>query len=189
MHAAGLINTLNAIKTVSKPLESYIRSIVKEEHFAKRDILLKPGQIAQRVYFINKGFCRAFYECAEKDYTTWFTGEGHIMLSVYSFFTRNPSFESIEVLEDAAFVSIDWKQLQELYKNFPEFNIYGRIITEQYYLKSEERAIALRTLTAGERYEKLITRYPQILQRATLGQIASHLGISQETLSRIRAKR
>jgi CRP-like cAMP-binding protein len=75
-----------------------------------------------------------------------------------------------------------------LYTTFPKFNITGRIITEQYYIRSEERAINLQTLTATQRYEKLLAEYPQIAQVATLGQIATYLGIKQETLSRIRAR-
>jgi hypothetical protein len=76
--------------------------------------------------------------------------------------------------------------LQSLYQEFPGFNITGRLITEQYYIRSEKRAIDLQTLPAKQRYEKLLADYPGILQKASLGQIASYLSIKQETLSRIR---
>jgi len=66
--------------------------------------------------------------------------------------------------------------------------VVGRILTEKYYILSEERALALRTLSAKDRYENLIKAHPEILQKATLGQIVSHLGITQETLSRVRGK-
>jgi hypothetical protein len=75
-----------------------------------------------------------------------------------------------------------------LYNDFPEFNLTGRLITEQYYIRSEERAINLQTLPARQRYQNLLNAYPGILQKASLGQIASYLGIKQETLSRIRAQ-
>jgi len=116
-------------------------------------------------------------------------GEGEFIISVYSFFSRKPSFENIEVLEDCVLQSINWDQLQFIYKDFPEFNLTGRIVTEQYYIRSEERAISLQTLTAKQRYENLLQTYPGILQKVTLGQIASYLSIKQETLSRIRGKR
>ncbi len=116
-------------------------------------------------------------------------GEGEIIVSVYSFFSRKPSFENIEVLDDCVLQSINWDQLQGLYKKYPEFNLTGRIITEQYYIRSEERTISLQTLNAKQRYEKLLSDYPGILQKASLGQIASYLSIKQETLSRIRAKK
>ena len=115
-------------------------------------------------------------------------GGGAIIVSVYSFFSRKPSFENIEVLEDSIVQSINWDQLQYLYKHYPEFNLIGRIITEQYYIKSEERVINLQTLDAKQRYDQLLLDHPGILQKASLGQIASYLSIKQETLSRIRAK-
>ena len=169
-------------------MEECIIASLKEEKFYKRDLLLKEGQIARRIYFIQKGFCRAFYLNGDKEYTTWFMGEGDIMISVYSFFTQQPSVENIEVLQDSIFLSMSWQQLQKIYQTFPDFNLFGRIITEQYYIKSEERAIALRTLSAKDRYLSLTKAYPAVLQNASLGQIASHLGMSLETLSRIRAK-
>jgi CRP-like cAMP-binding protein len=143
--------------------------------------------VAQRIYFIKKGFVRAYYNSNGQPYTSWFMGKGEIIISVYSFFSRRPSFESIEVLEDCTLQSITWNQLQGLYREFITFNITGRIITEQYYIRSEERSIILQTLTARQRYEKLLNDYPQITQHATLGQIATYLGVKQETLSRIRA--
>ncbi len=188
MIAFSLIQTLNHITPLSKEIEKFIISNLKEEKFHQRNILLKEGQIARRIYFIQKGFCRAFYLKEDKEYTTWFMGEGDIMISVFSFFTRQPAVETIEVLEDSVMLSLSWEQLQKLYTDFPEFNLVGRIITEQYYIKSEARAISLRTLSATDRYLSLIKTYPSILQKASLGQIASHLGMNLETLSRIRAK-
>ncbi|MEX8549317.1 MAG: Crp/Fnr family transcriptional regulator [Mucilaginibacter sp.] len=188
MISSPLIQRINHVAPLSKELEECIVASLKEEEFCKRDLLLKEGQIARQIYFIQKGFCRAFYSKEDKEYTTWFMGEGDIMISVYSFFTQRPSVESIEVLQDATFLSMSWQQLQKIYHDFPEFNLFGRIITEQYYIKSEERAIALRTLSAKDRYENLLKTYPNILQKASLGQIASHLGMNLETLSRIRAK-
>ncbi|MDP9046605.1 MAG: Crp/Fnr family transcriptional regulator, partial [Bacteroidota bacterium] len=91
-------------------------------------------------------------------------------------------------LEDSVLQSINWDQLQSLYQDYPEFNKTGRLITEHYYIKSEERTIDLQTLSAKQRYEKLLSTYPDILQKASLGQIASFLSIKQETLSRIRAR-
>jgi CRP-like cAMP-binding protein len=163
MIVSPLIQTINQIAPLSEELEKCIISSLKEEKFHKRDLLLKEGQIAKRIYFIQKGFCRAYYIKEDKEYTTWFMGEGDIMISVFSFFTRKPSVETIEVLEDSVLLSLSWEQLQKLYTDFPDFNLVGRIITEQYYIKSEERAISLRTMSARDRYLSLIKTYPSIL--------------------------
>jgi CRP-like cAMP-binding protein len=189
MDTNHLFATLNGINILSIDLQKRISEMLIEECFKKRALLLKEGMVAQRIYFIKKGFVRAYYTRNDQQFTSWFMGQGDIIISVYSFFSRKPSFENIEVLDDCVVQSINWDQLQQLYREFVSFNISGRIITEQYYMKSEERAIALQTLTARQRYEKLLNDYPQIIQHATLGQIATYLGIKQETLSRIRAEK
>lgn len=181
-----LFLTLNNIAILSPQLKEVIAGMLVEEDFKKKSLLLKQGQVAHRIYFIRQGFVRAYYVKSTETFTNWFMGEGEIIISVYSFFSRQPSFENIEALEDCVLQSITWEQLQRLYQDYPEFNITGRIITEQYYIRSEKRAIDLQTLSAKQRYEKLLTDYPGILQKASLGQIASYLSIKQETLSRIR---
>jgi CRP-like cAMP-binding protein len=188
MDTIGLFNLLNSIQILSPELQIRLRELIIEEPFSKKTLLLKAGMVAHRIYFIKKGFVRAFYYKDGNPFTSWFMGEGEIIISVYSFFSRKPSFENIEVLDDCILQSISWEQLQQLYQLFTSFNITGRIITEQYYIRSEERAIDLQTLTATQRYEKLLSQYPAISQIATLGQIATYLGIKQETLSRIRAR-
>ncbi|GAB3923848.1 Crp/Fnr family transcriptional regulator [Mucilaginibacter myungsuensis] len=189
METTALFQTLNSIGILSPALKDRISGMMVEEVVKKRTLILKQGQVARRISFINQGTVRAFYDKGDETFTNWFMSAGDFIISVYSFFSQKPSFETIVALEDCTLLSISWDQLQDLYKEFPEFNLIGRIITEQYYIRSEERAIDLQTLTATQRYEKLIATYPNILQKATLGQIASYLSIKQETLSRIRGKR
>jgi CRP-like cAMP-binding protein len=183
-----LIATLNNISILSGELQHLIKLYLREETIPKKTLLLKEGQVSQRIYFIKKGFIRSYYYKDGNQFTNWFMGEGEIIISVYSFFSRKPSFENIETLEDCVLQSINWDELQDIYTQFPDFNKTGRLITEQYYIRSEERAINLQILSAKQRYESLLNNYPGILQKASLGQIASFLGIKQETLSRIRAE-
>jgi hypothetical protein len=82
-----------------------------------------------------------------------------------------------------------WDQLQIIYADFPEYNFHGRQVTERYYIMAEESAILLRKKQPAARYKLLLQQQPGIIQRASLGQIASFLGITQETLSRIRGKK
>ncbi|HEX8020397.1 Crp/Fnr family transcriptional regulator [Mucilaginibacter sp.] len=188
METSGLLQVLNSVSILSADLQDEIRSYLVEDHFPKRSVLLKAGQVSQRIYFIKQGFIRAYYHKNNSEYTSWFMGQGEIIVSIHSFFSRKPSIENIQVLEDSVTQSINWDQLQALYKKYPEFNLTGRLITEQYYIRSEERTISLQTQTARQRYENLLLAYPDILQKVSLGQIASFLSIKQETLSRIRAK-
>ena len=91
-------------------------------------------------------------------------------------------------MEESTVWSITLDNLLSLYDQYPELERVGREITEQYYIRLEERYVNAQFKTAIERYEELLTSRPHILQRASLGYIASFLGISQETLSRIRSK-
>ena len=115
--------------------------------------------------------------------------EGDFVISIVSFFTQQPSTEYLELLEPSTLHAINYQHLQELYRTFPEFNYVGRVLTERYYVQSEQRAHQLRTLPAKERYARLAADFPGLLQRVPLKHLASHLGISPETLSRLRAHR
>ncbi|MFD0763219.1 Crp/Fnr family transcriptional regulator [Mucilaginibacter lutimaris] len=188
MNAELLIQTLNFISPLSGALDKRFRENLIEEKLPRRHLLLEEGRVNNKIYFINKGFARAFYYTREgKECTSWFMGKGELMISVYSFYTQTPAAENIELLEDSELLSMTWSQLQSIYADFPEYNFTGRIVTEKYYQLSEERAVLLRTLTARERYEKLLSTHPDILRQASQGQIASYLGISPETLSRVRS--
>ncbi|WP_439695867.1 Crp/Fnr family transcriptional regulator [Mucilaginibacter sp. AW1-7] len=185
-----IMQTVNHISPVSDAVKIRLKEYLKEERFPKKYQLLQEGQTAKKIYFIKEGFARAFYYTADgKECTAWFMGTGEFMISVFSFFTQKPAAENIELLEDSTLQSITWAQLQTLYKEFTEFNLIGRIITEKYYIESEKKSILLRTLTAKERYQQLVKSNPDILQKASLSQIASFIGITLETLSRLRGKR
>ncbi len=138
----------------------------------------------------KKGFARAFYcDLDGKEHTLWFNGICDVMISVYSFFTQQPASENIELLEDSILQSITWQELQDVYTDHPSFNYHGRKLTETYYIRSEERAMMLHCKKPIDRYRLLLKTYPNILQQASLKQIASYLGIELETLSRLRANK
>jgi CRP-like cAMP-binding protein len=189
MDTSLLIQSLNFITPLSSRIEERLNEYLVEEIFSKKHLLVKEGSTAKRIYFISRGFARAYFFRESKEFTSWFMGAGDFMISVYSFFTQKPAVENIELLEDSTLISLTWAQLQTLYADFPEFNFVGRLITEKYYMMSEERAVLHRTLSAPERYKVLLKTYPEIMQKAKLGQIASYLDMSQETLSRIRGTR
>jgi CRP-like cAMP-binding protein len=108
---------------------------------------------------------------------------------MYSFVSQKASYENIQAIEPATLYAITFDDLQKLYKNYPTFDKIGRLLTEQYYVALEERIMSLQFQTAIERYQSLMQNENYLLQRVSLGMIASYLGISQETLSRIRSKK
>ncbi|MDJ1484214.1 MULTISPECIES: Crp/Fnr family transcriptional regulator [Xanthocytophaga] len=183
-----IYSLLSSIYPLSDEIREIIPAFFLQHQFPKRTLLLEEGQICDRVYFIDTGLARAFYNLDGQDTTAWFMEEGDIIISVQSFFLQKPSSESIELLEDSTLVSIRYTDLQHLYHQFPAFNFNGRVLTERYYVKGEERATSLRRLTAQERYLNLLETNPKLFNRAPLKHIASFLGMAPETLSRLRAK-
>lgn len=183
----SLFAVFNAIHPLTEELKS---AIVQNSHIAqvnKKTTLLSAGESSNTIYFIVSGAARVYYLDKEgKQTNTWFLFENELLISVYGFFTGQPSFEYIETLEDSTLIVVKKEKLDELYLQFMEFNFIGRKLTEYYYIRNEIQANELRMLSAKERYEQLFKRNPQLFQRVSLGHIASYLGISQETLSRIR---
>ena len=185
----SLLSHLSTIITISKSLETEIKSIAKNISVAKGEVLVCNNERCKNLYFIDKGLVRGFYYDDGKEITHWFAQEEDFATSFYSFITGKPSPESIETLEDCELTQISFDDLQKLYTKFPETERIGRIITETYYINLEERFLNIQFKSAKERYQTLITKNSSIVQRASLGQIATYLGITQETLSRVRAEK
>jgi len=185
--------TLKSLFQLIAPLSDELLNKIDEflivENFRKGKVLLKEGQVSNFIYFIEKGFVRCYYKQGQKQVNAWFMEEGNIIISVKSFFNQEKSHESIELLEDSTLHYISFDHLQYLYRNYVAFNIIGRVLTEKYYILSEERLYFMRQQKAEDRYKLLFSNYPQIFERVSLSHISSYLGVSLETLSRIRAKR
>lgn len=185
-----LLQILTMISPLSGALRKRFEDFVVSKTYKKKHLLLREGETSRRIYFIASGSARAYHLDREgREHTTWFMNKYDLMISVYSFYTQQPAAEYIELLEDSTLLSMTWDQLQIIYAEFPEYNYHGRLVTEKYYIMAEERAILLRNKQPAERYKLLLQKQPDITQHASLGQIASFLGITLETLSRIRARK
>ena len=183
----SLFNNLYPLKEEIKTAIIANSEVIK---VTKKVKLLNAGERSNTIYFILKGAARIFYLDKDgKETNTWFLFENELLISVYSFYTGKPSFEYIETLEDCTLIAVKKDRLDELYLKYLEFNFSGRKLTEFYHMRNEIQANELRMLSAKERYQNLLDRNPQLFQRVSLGHIASYLGISQETLSRIRKQK
>jgi CRP/FNR family transcriptional regulator, anaerobic regulatory protein len=184
-----IIDQLDKYFIISEQAKKELTGLLIRKNLKKGTLLLKEGDICQHLYYLSEGFARGFFYQNGKDITAWFAFENDIATPLYSFVSKKPSYESIEILEDSVLYTISYENLQYLYHQYPESNFIGRIITEKYYVELMARTMAFQFQSATERYIQLLNHQPQLLQRASLGQIASYLGISQETLSRIRTKK
>ena len=184
----GFIALLNKIHPLEEHIITFLMTHMVIKNVPKNGILLKKNKISKELFWVKKGTLRGYIETETNSITTWFAIEDDVATSVSSFIAQKPSKECIETLEDSQLYCISYSNLQKLYKISLEMNFIGRILTEQYYINLEERAFLLQHATAEERYNAFVERYPQLLLKIPLGLIASYIGITQSSLSRIRKK-
>lgn len=148
---------------------------------------LKKGQIANEYYCIEKGLARAYVmDFNGNDITTSFFSENEIVIDVVSLFQRIRSKENIQALTDCVCWKIDYDPFQSLFHTIDAFSEWGRVWMTQNLFQLKQRSISMITETAKDRYLTLQSQHPQIIQQAPLKYIASYLGITDTSLSRIR---
>lgn len=154
----------------------------------KGHILVKADSICNYVYYIEKGLTRTYYLKDGKDVTDWISTEKTFSCSIVSFITRKPDIRNIELLEDSILWAMHYKDLEKLYEENHEIERFGRLMITHGAVQMQQRFDDLHFASAYDRYKRLMEVNPSIIQRVPLGMIASYLGITQETLSRIRAQ-
>ncbi len=156
-------------------------------HYPKGHHVLEIGKIERDVYFIAKGIVRAFTLVDGKEVTFWVGKEGATIVSMMGYVRNEPGYETMELMEDSTLYVIKKEVLSQLY--LADINIanWGRRFAETELLDAEIRVITLLLATATERYQDFVDTQSELLQRLPLGCIASYLGITQVSLSRIRA--
>jgi CRP-like cAMP-binding protein len=161
----------------------------QQMEYPKNFILLKPGKVCGHLWFMTKGAVRYFYTNEDgKEMNTWFALDEQVIADVPSFVHQSESKEAIQLLEDSEFYAIPYASIQMLLKEHHAFALwYIKLVELNYVSQTEDRIADLQFLDATERYQKLLSTYPGITNRVSLGNIASFLNITQETLSRIRA--
>lgn len=161
---------------------------LQELTLPKGYVLVREGTVANKLYFMEKGSARSFCYKEGKEVTFWFGAEGDFICSYNGYIANKPGYGTIELLEDAILFAIDQAAMQKLFQNDLELANWGRKLAELELVKAEQMVISLLFKTAHEKYQDLMAQNPGLLQRVQLGHIASYLGVTQVTLSRIRTK-
>ncbi|MCZ4243112.1 Crp/Fnr family transcriptional regulator [Pedobacter punctiformis] len=153
----------------------------------KGDVLIKADNTEAYFYIIDEGIARAYSHGENQQITFWFGQKGDALFSYNSYINGKPGYENIELLEDCRLFRIKTKDLLSLYSTHIEIANWGRKIAEKELIATEKRLIDRLFKTATERYLEFLHQSPQLAKKVALKHIASYLGVTQVTLSRIRA--
>ena len=185
-----ILSNLNRHVQLSEKEKELFTSSIKVRQLRKRQYFLQPGDVMRFEVFVTEGCLRQYYvdEKGQEHsmmfaFEDWWTGD------MYSFLSGKPSKYHLEAIEDTTLLLIERNQLEQLYDQIPQLNRFYRILLQNAYVVMSERINQSLSMTAEERYHAFLQRYPHFEQRLSLKHIASYLGITPESLSRIRAQR
>jgi CRP-like cAMP-binding protein len=155
----------------------------------KRELWINQNQVCKEIAFISKGLLRSYYvDQKGNEVTSCFCVSNSMASSFKSFIAQQASDLAIQALEETELITINYQDLQYLYKAIPKWQEVSRMLMEQEYLSLWRYAYSLNRENALEKYLHLLNEQPEVVQKAPVQDIASYLGISRETLSRIRKK-
>jgi len=181
-------NIIDNIYPLAEQPKDLLKERIYEITYPKAHLLFKENRISSKVYFIKKGIVRAFANRDEEEITFWFGKEGDAVISMKNYVDNQKGYETIELMESCELYEIQTEDLRALYNNDIQIANWGRKFAEQELVKIEERFISRQCKTAVERYKELMNNDPGLLQRVQLVHIASYLGITPVSLSRIRSE-
>lgn len=173
---------------IDAEIEKFFYEECETHTFDKGSLLSQQNHYNKTIFFVDQGLLRMFYYENGRDITTNFYSEGKITANIDTIFKNEPSRNNIETIEKSVITTCNYDRLEKLCSvsltaaNFSRY-ILGNLMTQML-----GRIVSLQHMTARERYKLILEENPDIILRAPLGMIASYLGISQETLSRIRSE-
>jgi len=176
----------NTYSPLSESCKSEVKDLAKLRTFDAVTTIVHEGELADKTYFIVEGCARAYYLKDGKDITDWFAFEGDFISAINSFFMGIPSPHFIEIMEPSTLFEFSREQVLLLSDKYHDFDRLGRMIVTKTMLQLQQRIVSIQFETAQQKYENLLAIRPDITQRVPLTHIASFLGITLETLSRIR---
>jgi CRP-like cAMP-binding protein len=188
MKYKAFLEKVVGISPLSEESQEAFSNIVEAFSFKKNEVILENGQISNHVFYIEQGLVRMFYHKHDKEITEWIALEDEFFISIGSFYRRTPSHLIQQAVEKSDIIGIPHDAFMELCAKYHDIETLHRTMITQSLLLSQERVDSIQFETAHQRYDALIAKNPKIIQRVSLTYIASFLGITLETLSRIRAK-
>jgi CRP-like cAMP-binding protein len=174
---------------ISHELEAELMNRVTEVHFKKGELVIDANKICKKSYFIKRGLLRIYFVKDGKEVCEHFSSENEWANSPRSWRSGKTDIYYVDALEDTTAYCIHADDMVYLFDNFPEMDRYGRLSMATLLNQLMERIVSFRFTSAKEKYIHFQQTYPAIHHRIPLGMVASYLGVTQETLSRLRAEK
>jgi CRP-like cAMP-binding protein len=187
--ASPMIALADSLFPLSEGANQFLLKNTYSQTIRKGRLLLKAGEVCTNMYFVRKGVLRGFVKDGERDITTWISANGELVSAISSFILQIPTNENIHAIEDCELIALSHSDLEIMYVKFPAFNTTVRKLTEIYYMHAEHRAYIARLKNADQKYQLFLKQYGHLSNRVPVKYIASFLGITLETLSRLRGKK
>jgi CRP/FNR family transcriptional regulator, anaerobic regulatory protein len=181
-----VISFLNNLHPLSDSLEAELRNTFRFTRKKKNDFLVYEGEVSHYAWYLQKGLVRCYYTRDEREVTTWFMEEDHVIVLFKSLFGQKQSLYNIQALEDCDLYAIQYQDIQRLYKKYPEVLLLRNTITELYSNLKDIKIRATNMLSPTERYRYFEKHFPHLLNRLKLEYIASYLDLSRRSLARAR---
>ncbi|WP_231425600.1 Crp/Fnr family transcriptional regulator [Pedobacter sp. Leaf250] len=178
------IEIFNSLSSEALNLLAAPFKVVKHK---KGTILIHADKVETYFYILESGIARAYSNGENEQITFWFGQAGDVLLSYNSYINNKPGYENIELLEDSILYQIKLSDLFKLYDQHLALANWGRKIAEKELIATERRLIDRLFKDASQRYQEFVNQQPELVKRVALKHIASYLGVTQVTLSRIRA--
>jgi CRP-like cAMP-binding protein len=182
-----LFRQISAITDLTAIEKIRCRSYFTQRTIRKREFLLQPGDTCQQLAFVATGLMRA-YTIDDKgaEHIIQFAPEGNWISDPYSFFRHEPSSYAIEALEDAQLLLMTNEAMEDMLTSVPPLERYFRKLLQQNVIALHQRLISSLSQSTEEKYQALRQQFPDLMQRVPQHMIAAYLGITPETLSRVR---
>ena len=176
--------------SLSKEAEQKIVTAFEQSNYRKGDFLFRQNELCRHIYFIEKGLARFYYSNEKgKEITTWFGEENQFVTAIDCFYQHLPTRNNCELLEDSVIFSISFSKLENMLNQNQDFSKFAFYVLFEITRKLAEISSSIKSETAQQRYQTLLQESPEIFNRIQLNHIASFLGITPETLSRLRSEK
>lgn len=186
----ALIKKIKSTLNLSREAEEYLFSISTQKTYSKGSVLIREGQRVNKIFFVTGGCLRSY--CTDrngKEHTLQFGIENWWISDYIAIHNKESATLTVECLKESNVIEFNAKQLNGIFSLFPEYEPFQRNLLERHVVSLHQRILNQLQLTASERYDLFLKQYPDIEQYTRNYHIASYLGITQESLSRIRVER